>query len=422
MFENISLAFQGIWGHKMRSFLTMLGIIIGIASIITIVSTIKGTNDQIKESLIGAGTNAVTVQLNRDSSVYDISWQGVPAGVTPITDETVQSLRQIDNVVSVSLFAQRDIDDYNTRVCYGNTACSGQIYGVDASFFSASGYRLTRGRDFLEDDFAQFRKVAILDEGASSALFGSASPVGQVLEINGEPFTIVGAVKRAASSDFVIETYQDYTMYADRSGGRVFIPLADWPIVYKFDEPQSAVLKAASTDDMTRIGQKAEELLTASQISADAAQRGFAYKSDDLMTQAAKIQELSNATNNQLLWIAGISLLVGGIGVMNIMLVTVTERTREIGLKKAIGARKRRILWQFLTEAAALTSIGGMLGVAAGVGLSRFIASAMGTPSAVSYPAIAVAVLFSMLIGVVFGMIPAIKAANLNPIDALRRE
>ena len=422
MFENISLAFQGIWGHKMRSFLTMLGIIIGIASIITIVSTIKGTNDQIKESLIGAGTNAVTVQLSQNNNVYDMSWREVPAGVTPVSEETLQQLRELDNVRAVSLYCSRQVDSYDSAVCYGNTAYSGQLYGVDGSFFAASGFRLVRGRDFLEEDFAQFRKVAILDGTASNTLFGSASPVGEILEIQGEPFTVIGTVERVASSSFVIETIRDYQMYADQSGGRVFIPLSDWPIAYKFDEPQSVVLKAASTDDMTRIGQQAEDLLTASQISAEASQQGFAYQSDDLMDQAAQLQKMSNATNNQLLWIAGISLLVGGIGVMNIMLVTVTERTREIGLKKAIGARKRRILWQFLTEAAALTSIGGMLGVAAGVGLSRFIASAMGTPSAVSYPAIAVAVLFSMLIGVVFGMIPAIKAANLNPIDALRRE
>ncbi len=421
MLENISLAFQGIWGHKLRSFLTMLGIIIGIASIITIVSTIKGTNDQIKESLIGSGTNAVTVQLSQNGSAYDMSWQGAPEGVAPVSDETLQELAGLDNVVAASLFSVRQI--YDSSVCYGNAAWSGYLYGVDENYFAAAGYRRAAGRGFLPEDFAKFRKVAILDGTAAAALFGGASPLGEMLEIRGEPFTIVGVADRAAAGEYVIDTYRDYEMYyGDSSSGRVFIPLADWPIVYRFDEPQGVILKAASTDDMTRIGQQAEDLLTASQISADAAQNGFAYQSDDLMEQAAKIQELSNATNNQLLWIAGISLLVGGIGVMNIMLVTVTERTREIGLKKAIGARKRRILWQFLTEAAALTSIGGMLGVAAGVGLSRFIASAMGTPSAVSYPAIAVAVLFSTLIGVIFGMIPAIKAANLNPIDALRRE
>ena len=211
-----------------------------------------------------------------------------------------------------------------------------------------------------------------MDEGTVTRLFGGADPVGEILEIKNEPFTVVGVVSESTKSDYAIESYRDYTMYAQNTGGRVFIPLADWPIAYAFDEPQTVILKAASTDDMTAIGQKAEDILTRGQINTS--QGNFSYKSDDLMGQAAQLQEFSNATNNQLLWIAGISLLVGGIGVMNIMLVTVTERTREIGLKKAIGARKRRILWQFLTEAAALTSIGGMLGVGAGLGLSRFIA------------------------------------------------
>ena len=165
---------------------------------------------------------------------------------------------------------------------------------------------------------------------------------------------------------------------------------------------------------------EAAEILTEAQINRT--DDTFSYKSEDLMEQAQQLQALSNSTNRQLLWIASISLIVGGIGVMNIMLVTVTERTREIGLKKAIGARKRRILWQFLTEAATLTSIGGILGVIAGIVFSRVISSLSGTPSAISLPASAVALLFSMLIGILFGMLPAVKAANLNPIDALRRE
>ncbi len=420
MFENIALAFQGIWGHKMRSFLTMLGIIIGIASIITIVSTIKGTNDQIKESLIGSGTNAVTVQLYQDDYPYTFSqWNPMPDNVLPITEETRQQLAEIENVEAVSLFSSRQ---YDYDIYYGNTSFSGELYGVDRDYFTATGYKLSYGRGFTDDDRAAFRKVAMLDTGAEAVLFGDVSAVGKVLEIGGEPFTIVGVVAKTRSSDFAIETIRDYQMYADTSGGKVFIPLEAWPIVYRFDEPQSVVLKARSTDDMTAIGQQAEDLLTANQISGTSDQGTFSYRSDDLMNQAAQIQEMSNATNNQLLWIAGISLLVGGIGVMNIMLVTVTERTREIGLKKAIGAKKRRVLGQFLTEAAALTSIGGIIGVAAGIALSRLISSVMGTPTAISYPAIGVAVVFSMIIGVIFGMIPAVKAANLNPIDALRRE
>ena len=140
------------------------------------------------------------------------------------------------------------------------------------------------------------------------------------------------------------------------------------------------------------------------------------------MKQAQELQELNNATNQQLIWIASISLLVGGIGVMNIMLVSVTERTREIGLKKAIGAKKGRILWQFLTEAAVLTGLGGLLGVGAGIGMAELISNLTSAPVSISIPFILLAVLFSMAIGILFGLLPSVKASNLNPIDALRHE
>ena len=146
------------------------------------------------------------------------------------------------------------------------------------------------------------------------------------------------------------------------------------------------------------------------------------YKPDDTLERAQSLQELSSATNNQLIWIASISLLVGGIGVMNIMLVSVTERTSEIGLKKAIGARKRSILGQFLTEAAVLTSIGGLIGVGSGIGMAQIINKVSGVAVSISVPASVIAVVFSMLIGIIFGLIPSIKAANLDPIEALRRE
>ena len=140
------------------------------------------------------------------------------------------------------------------------------------------------------------------------------------------------------------------------------------------------------------------------------------------MQRVKDLQDLSESTNSQLIWIASISLLVGGIGVMNIMLVSVTERTKEIGLKKAIGARKKVILGQFLTEAAVLTSVGGIIGVVLGIGLSNVVSKVAGSPTAISVPAIIGSVVFSMLIGIIFGLLPSVKAANLNPIDALRSE
>ncbi len=417
MTENIRLAFQGIWGHKLRSVLTMLGIIIGIAAIITIVSTIKGTNEQIKENLIGAGNNVVTVELNQDGYPYDMSWQGAPDGVRTITEETRLALEEIRGAQKVSLYNSRSYADV---VFYGNTAFNGELYGVDENYLSVYGYQVKSGRGFVETDFTDFRKVLLVDERAAKNLFGGENPVGEVIEIRGDVFTVVGVV--SLSEEFVptIQSMNDYWLYADTSSGSIYLPISTWPTAYRFDEPQSVAIKVSSTDAMANVGKEAAELLTREQIIGDSSP--FSYRSQDMLEQAQQLQSMSQSTNAQLIWIASISLLVGGIGVMNIMLVSVTERTAEIGLKKAIGAKKRRIRLQFLTEAAVLTSLGGVIGVLVGITLAQLISNMMEIPVAISGVAILIAVAFSVLIGVVFGLLPAVKAANLNPIDALRRE
>ena len=417
MFENVSLAFQGIWSHKLRSFLTMLGIIIGIASIIIIVSTIKGTNEMIKSNLVGSGTNVVNVRLFQGDNTYDLEYNAVPEGIAPISEEIRQSLADMKNVEAVSLYHSRS---YTDGVYYRNTSFSGNLYGVDAYFMEANGYQVTYGRGLLQSDVDALHKVVLLDTGAVTSLSIDGNPIGQTLEIKGEPYTIIGVVSKISQFRPVMETMNEYYQYMGNSSGSIFVPDSTWPEIYRFDEPLSVAVKASSTDNMTSVGQSAAEYLT-EQVVLNT-QNKFSYRSEDLLEQAKKLQELSSSTNKQLIWIASISLLVGGIGVMNIMLVSVTERTREIGLKKAIGAKRRRILWQFLTEASVMTSLGGILGVGAGIGIARLVSNVMGTPTAVSVPAIVVAVAFSMLIGVVFGLIPALKASKLNPIDALRRE
>ncbi len=419
MFENIALAFQGIIGHKLRSFLTMLGIIIGIASIISIVSTIKGTNEQIKQNLIGSGNNSVVVQLNQGGYEYEMAYESLPEGVPVITEDVRQEIEDLEEVECASLFLSRRYT--NDTVFHQKNAYNGSLYGIDENYFDVYGYYIQIGRNFTEEDFAWFRKVAILDSTAAKALFPTGNPVGQVVEIHGEPFTIIGQMDQTSAFEPVINSVNDYRTYnSNDNGGQIFVPSSVWGIIYRYDEPQSVAVRAASTDDMTKAGKNTADILNA-RLTVDN-DSDLAYKSNDLLEEAKQLQELSSATNNQLLWIAGISLLVGGIGVMNIMLVTVTERTREIGLKKAIGARKRRILFQFLTEAVVLTGMGGLLGVLAGIILSQVISNLSGTPTAISMSASLVAVIFSMVIGIVFGLLPAIKAANLNPIEALRRE
>ena len=416
MIENIRLAFQGIWGHKLRSVLTMLGIIIGIAAIITIVSTIKGTNEQIKENLIGAGNNVVTVELNQSGYIYDMSWNSIPDGVRTITEETRRELEKISSVEQVSLYNSRS---YASQIYYGNTEFNGGAYGIDENYLNVYGYQIKTGRGFTQKDYEEFRKVLLVDTTAVTNLFGGENPVGKAVEISGDVFTVVGVV--ALSEEFIptINSLNDYWLYADTSSGSLYMPSTVWPTAYRFDEPQSVAIKVNNTDVMTTAGKKAAELLTERQIvNSDS---NFDYRSQDMLEQAQQLQSMSESTNAQLIWIASISLVVGGIGVMNIMLVSVTERTSEIGLKKAIGAKKKRIAFQFLTEAAVLTSLGGIIGVISGVGLAELISNMMQIPVAISVPAILISVVFSMLIGIVFGLVPAIKAANLNPIEALRR-
>ena len=417
MIENIRLAFQGIWGHKLRSMLTMLGIIIGIAAIITIVSTIKGTNEQIKENLIGAGNNVVTVQLNQGGYPYDMSWSPIPQGVRVITEQTRQELEQIDGVEKVSLYHSRN---YAEGVYYLNSQFNGEVYGIDPHYLGVYGLQVRSGRGFTEADYRDFRKLALVDANTVTTLFGGESPVGKVLELQGDVFTVVGVV--ALSQEFAptINSLNDYWLYADRSSGSIYLPDTVWPTAYQFDEPQNVAVKVENTDVMASAGQAAADLLTQEQIVDS--NSDFDYRSQDMLEQAQQLQKMSESTNMQLIWIAGISLLVGGIGVMNIMLVSVTERTAEIGLKKAIGAKKKRILLQFLTEAAVLTSLGGIIGVVSGIGLAQLISAMMQIPVAIDATAIVISVVFSMLIGVVFGLLPATQAANLNPIQALRRD
>ena len=417
MIENIRLAFQGIWSHKMRSILTMLGIIIGIAAIITIVSTIKGTNEQIKENLIGAGNNVVTVQLNQSGYPYDMSWGPVPAGVRTVTEETRQELEEISGAEDVSLFCARN---YVQQVYYKNAQYNGELFGIDSHYLNVYGYQVKSGRGFAQSDYDNFRKVALVDTTAVTTLFGGESPVGASLEINGDVFTVVGVVALSEEFTPTINSINDYWMYANTSSGAIYIPLSTWPTAFQFDEPQNVAIRVSNTDVMTSVGKDAADLLTEKQIM-DPENMDFDYRSQDMLEQAQQLQSMSESTNSQLIWIASISLLVGGIGVMNIMLVSVTERTSEIGLKKAIGAKKRRILFQFLTEAAVLTSLGGIIGVVSGIGLAQLISSMMQIPVAIDVTAIGVSVVFSMLIGVIFGLLPAVKAANLNPIEALRR-
>ena len=289
--------------------------------------------------------------------------------------------------------------------------------GIEENYFSTAGLIIKQGRGITDNDNKHFSTVAVLDETSAQLLFGEEKPIGKTIEISSIPFTVVGICTNKEIFTPTMDSIDDYYTYNQNDGSKIYIPTETWPLIYQFDEPQNALLKVDATNNMTTAGKKAAEVL-----NANITNETITYKAEDLLKQAKDLQSLSQSTNAMLIWIAGISLLVGGIGVMNIMLVTVTERTNEIGLKKAIGARKKTIMTQFLTEAVVLTSIGGVFGVITGIALAKLISILNGTPVSISISAALLSVLFSMLIGIIFGILPSWKAANLDPIEALRHE
>ena len=419
MLENIRLAFQGVWSHKLRSMLTMLGIIIGIASIISIVSTIQGTNEQIKQNLIGGGNNTVDIELYRaDEKIQVSDYEQAPSGVPTITNDILQEIKDVDGVESAAAYYSRS---YADSIYYNNNSLQGaQVLGVDNNYFSTTGYVVRTGRTFREEDYKEFHKVVILDQSAATSLFQEESPLGKTIEINKEPFTVIGIAQKLEEFEPTINSFEEYNNYkGNESLGVVYIPSACWCIPYQYDEPQNVVVRASSTETMTKVGQKSADILNG---YMNVKEDDVKYKATDVLELAAQIQSSSATMNTQLIWIASISLLVGGIGVMNIMLVSVTERTREIGIRKSLGAKTNAILLQFLTESTIITLIGGLIGLVFGVIGAYIFCTIGGFPPVFTPISIIGTVLFSAGVGIIFGVYPAKKAAQMSPIEALRHD
>ena len=293
MIENIRLSFQGIWAHKMRSFLTMLGIIIGIASLISIVSTIKGTNEQIKKNLIGEGDNVVDVYLGQGGSEYEMEYQGVPEGVPVITKEQKEKIADLDEVTNVTCYQARK---YADSVFYQNkTMNGGAVFGIDTDYLDTCGYQIIRGRGFSKSDYGKFQKVVLIDETASSNFFEKGEEIGKVIEIKGEPFTVVGVIKKTEEFEPVINSREEYYTYYNESSGMVLVPDSTWPIIYRYDEPQLVSVKATSPESMSAAGKKTAEILNESIVSATG---DIKYKARDMMEKAKDLQQISESTQS----------------------------------------------------------------------------------------------------------------------------
>ena len=280
MIENIRLSFQGIWSHKMRSFLTMLGIIIGIASIISIVSTIKGTNEQIKKNLIGSGTNTVQIQLYQGDYQYEMLYNGLPDGI-PVRDETtMEKIKSVKNVEDAAFYTSRS--DYNNSVYYGNNGISGsQVFGVDNSYFTTNGLVLKSGRTFVDSDFTDFHAAAIIDADTADSLFDGENPIGKTIEISSIPFTVVGIVDEDSKFEPVINSIDEYyTYYSNSSASRIFVPSSMWPALYSFDEPQNVAIRVSNTEAMTDAGKAVAEIMNTNVTNSE-----IKYQAQDLQRQ-----------------------------------------------------------------------------------------------------------------------------------------
>jgi putative ABC transport system permease protein len=404
MLTILETALRAIRRNVLRSFLTMLGIIVGIAGVIVGVSMGAGAKAEVEKQIASMGQNLVIVFSG------NISRGGVRGGfgMQPnLTDRDYEALRRdVPGVSGLSPEVRT-----TAQVAAGNQNTQVGISGTSADFASIRSWQFQAGANFTEADVAAANKVCLIGKTTAATLFGEGvDPVGQVIRIKNAPFTIVGWLAAKGANAFGQD--QDDV---------IFVPFTSAMKRLTGDTKFRAFnLQAQSSDALESVtNQVASVLRQLHQITPD--------KEDDFSIRTQQeMSEFANANNRVMTVLigafAGLSLVVGGIGIMNIMLVSVTERTREIGIRLAVGARARDVMRQFLTEAVLLSAVGGALGIGAGFWLSPMLTKFAGFPTLISNSSVALAFSVSALIGVIFGFFPALKAANLDPIDALRYE
>ncbi|MCM3408882.1 ABC transporter permease [Metabacillus litoralis] len=395
LLENVKMALSSVLAHKLRSILTMLGIIIGVASVILVVAIGQGGEQLLKTSITGPGN---TIEVYYEPSEEELMSNPNAYMNAAFTQEDVHSLSNIPEVKKVVAASS---EYFSTR--YQEETADTSVYGINQAYMEVNNLKVESGRNLVEADFIGGTRVGVISSELKKEMFDKNEPLGEVVWINGQPIEIIGVLEKPEGL-FAFGAME------------VYVPWNTFRNSFGKNEYNSITLQATNADVMKEVGEKATTLLNTTHNTDDS------YKVFNMEEMAEGIGQITTIMTLIIGSIAGISLVVGGIGVMNIMLVSVTERTKEIGIRKALGATKRQILTQFLIESVTLTLIGGIIGILLGAVAANVVSIFAGWPPLISWQVVLGGLIFSMVIGIVFGMLPANKAARLSPIESLRYE
>ncbi len=398
--STIIVALRALRRNKLRSMLTALGIIIGVGAVIAMVSIGNGAKSQVEAQVASLGQNVITIFSGSfTGGAMRGGWGSAPSLKVEDADAIAA---EVSNIVGVS----PEVRDRNQVLANGlnwNTLVNGE----SPDYPEIRSWKIASGAMFTDQDVRSVAKVAVIGKTVADQLFPNEDPVGQTIRIRNIPFRIVGQL---ASKGF--------NLFGQDQDDVVIVPYTShMKRLSRRTNVSSILVQAVSADKIDRVQQEITDVLT---------QRRKSKEPDFTVRNQVELAQAATATTKTMTLllgaIAGVSLIVGGIGIMNIMLVSVTERTREIGIRLAVGAHGRDVLLQFLIESVILSSIGGLLGILIGIGSSQLISSLNGWPVLVSTTSVVVAFFFSAAVGMFFGFYPARKAAQLDPIDALRYE
>jgi len=398
-------AWQAMAANKLRTFLTMLGMVIGVGAVILMLAIGQGAQILVKQAIASMGSNLFIVLSGFSSTA------GVRSGSGNAPTLTVRDARAMAELPSIEAVAP--VQPGSSQIIYGSNNWNTQVYGTTPSYLDVRDWDIQSGAVFGDAEMRSATRVAILGQTVVQQLFGDEDPVGKTIRIRNSPFVVIGVLGRKGQSTDGRD--QDDTILVPLTTAQRTLFGSQFP-----DSVRYILVQAATEQMMSRAERAMTELLRERHRLPEGADLDFTIRN---LSAVAEVQAQTTKVMSLLLGaVASVSLVVGGIGIMNIMLVSVTERTREIGIRKALGATKSNILLQFLIEAVVLCVLGGILGIALGAGGAAVMSKTAGWTTVISPMAIALAFAFSAFVGVAFGVWPARRAAVLDPIIALRYE